>query len=85
MTIEHFRKTIDIQKKNQNEIQFQLKKLEELTLMNFDEMEKEMTGRINYLTEVRHVMTIDLQEWSRSLRKIAVVSRTSEHDTDRRT
>ena len=52
MTIDHFKKCLEAQKKQQSELQFQLKKLEEHTQTEFQEMYKEVSDRVNYLTDM---------------------------------
>lgn len=52
MTIEHFKKSLEAQRKQQSELQMQLKKLEESTKTEFQELHKEITERVNYLTDV---------------------------------
>jgi hypothetical protein len=41
-----------VQRKHQSELQMQLKKLEEGTKTEFNELHKEISERVNYLTEL---------------------------------
>jgi predicted nuclease with TOPRIM domain len=50
--MEHFKKSLEAQRKQQSELQMQLKKLEEGTKTEFQELHKEISERVNYLTEL---------------------------------
>ena len=52
VTMDHFKKSLDSQRKQQSELQMQLKKLEESTKTEFQELHKEISERVNYLTEL---------------------------------
>lgn len=52
MTIDHFKKSLESQRKQQSELQMQLKKLEESTKTEFQELHKEISERVNYLTDL---------------------------------
>lgn len=50
--MDHFKKSLELQRKQQSELQMQLKKLEESTKTEFQELHKEISERVNYLTEL---------------------------------